>query len=100
MNWQKFVKEVKRVVRESRYKNQALIEKFKRRMNKHIWRKLLEVDQPPRSINQWYEQEMNLDKHWRKSKREKTKLSGRNNVQGWKPAIITIEEVRQRLLLP
>ena len=36
MNQQKFVKEVKRVVRESRYKDQALIEESKRRMNKYI----------------------------------------------------------------
>ena len=33
---EKFVKEVKRIVRKSRYKDQTLIKEFKRKMNKHI----------------------------------------------------------------
>jgi len=47
----------------SRYEGGALIEEFKRRMNSIIRRKLMEEEQPPRSIKQWYEKTINLDKH-------------------------------------
>jgi len=52
-----------------------LVEKFKRKMNKVIRRKLIEVERPPTSIEQWYKYATNLNKHWRKSK--KKKLRGR-----------------------
>ena len=44
-------------------------------MNKVIRRKLIEVERPPTSIEQWYKYATNLNKHWRKSK--KKKLRGR-----------------------
>jgi len=40
-----------------------LIEEFKRGINGVIRRKLIEAEQPPRSIQQWYERAVNLDRH-------------------------------------
>jgi len=31
----------------------------------------METERSPRSIDQWYKHTTNLDKHWRKSRREK-----------------------------
>jgi len=45
-------------------------------MNRTIRRKLMEAKRPPTSIEQWYEQTTNLDKHWRESKREEDRLRG------------------------
>ena len=47
---EEFVQGFKRIVRESRYKERALIEKFKSRMNGVIRRKLIEAERPPISI--------------------------------------------------
>jgi len=58
-----FVQKFKRSARGSRYKERALVEKFKREMNRVIRRKLMEAFLPPTSIEQWCE----LDKHWRDS---------------------------------
>ena len=40
-----------------------MIEEFKREMNRAIRRKLIEVEKPPTSIEQWYEHVTNLDRH-------------------------------------
>ena len=47
-----FVQEFKRITRESKYKEKLLIEEFKMGMNRIIKRKLIETEQPPRSIEQ------------------------------------------------
>jgi len=60
---EKFIQEFRRVVRESGYKERALVEEFKREMNKVIIRKLIEVERPPTSIEKWYEQATNLDRY-------------------------------------
>ena len=39
-------------------------------MNRMIRKKLIEVERPLISIEQWYKHTTNLDKYWRKSKRE------------------------------
>ena len=39
-----------------------------------IGRKLIEAERPPTSIEQWYECNTDLDKYWRKSRREKERL--------------------------
>jgi len=67
---EKFVQEFRKAVRESRYEERPLVEKFKRGINGTIRRKLIEAERPPISIKQWYEHATNLDRHWRKSKRE------------------------------
>ena len=71
---EEFVQEFKRVARESRYEGRLLVEEFKRGMNAVIKRKLMEAEQPSTSIEQWYEQATNLDRHWRKSRREEKRL--------------------------
>jgi len=39
------------------------VEEFKKRMNGMIRRKLMETERPSRSIEQWYERAINLDRH-------------------------------------
>ena len=41
---EKFVQELRRVTKESRYKERLLIEEFKRKMNRIIRRKLMETE--------------------------------------------------------
>jgi len=69
-----FVQEFKRAARESGYEEHSLIEKFKRGINKIIRKELIEAERPPISIEQWYEQATNLDRHWRESKRKEKRL--------------------------
>ena len=47
---EKFFQEFRRAARGSRYKGRALVEEFKREMNRVIRRKLIEVKRPPTSI--------------------------------------------------
>jgi len=51
---EEFVQEFKRAARGSGYEERPLVEEFKRGMNGGIWRKLMEVENPPTSIEQWY----------------------------------------------
>jgi len=67
---EEFVQEFRRATRESGYEGRPLVEEFKRGMNGAIKRKLMEVERPPTSIKQWYKHATNLDRHWRKSRRE------------------------------
>ena len=71
---EEFVQEFKRAVRGSGYKGRPLVEEFKRGVNGAIRRKLMEAEQPSTSIEQWYKQATNLDRHWRKSRREEERL--------------------------
>ena len=71
---EEFMQEFKRAAKGSGYKGKPLIEKFKRRMNGGIKRKLIEVENLPASIKQWYKRAMALDRNWRESRREKEKL--------------------------
>ena len=43
-------------------------------MNGGIRRKLIEVENPPTSIKQWYQRVTALDRNWRESRREEEKL--------------------------
>jgi len=47
-----FVQKFKNIARGSRYKERALVEKFKRETNKVIRRKLIEAEKSPTSIEQ------------------------------------------------
>jgi len=71
---EEFVQEFKRVARESGYEGRPLVEEFKRGMNRGIQRKLMEVENPPTSIEQWYRRATALDRNWRESRREKERL--------------------------
>ena len=73
---EEFVQEFKRVARESKYEGCLLIEEFKRGLNRMIRRKLMEAERPSTSIEQWYEWATNLNRYWRKSKREEKRLRG------------------------
>jgi len=67
---EEFVQEFKRAARGSEYERRPLVEEFMRGINRMIRRKLMEAERPPSSIEQWYEHATNLDRYWRKSRRE------------------------------
>ena len=61
---EEFVQEFKRAARGSGYKGRPLVEEFKRGMNGGIKRKLMEAENPPTSIEQWYQRATALDRNW------------------------------------
>ena len=71
---EEFVQEFKRAARGSGYEGRPLIEEFKRGMNGGIRRKLMEAENPPTSIEQWYRRATALDRNWRESRREEERL--------------------------
>jgi len=71
---EEYVQEFKRAARGSRYERRPLIEEFKRSMNGGIRRKLMEAENPPTSIEQWYQRATALDRNWRESKKEEKRL--------------------------
>ena len=60
---EEFMQEFKRAARGSGYKGRLLVEEFKRGMNGRIWRKLMELENPLTSIEQWYRRAMALDRN-------------------------------------
>jgi len=58
-----FVQEFKRAARGSRYEGRSLVEEFKRGMNGGIKRKLIEAENQPASIEQWYKRATALDRN-------------------------------------
>ena len=71
---EEFIQEFKRAARGSGYEGRPLIEEFKRGMNGGIRRKLMEAENPPASIEQWYRRATALDRNWRESRREEERL--------------------------
>ena len=71
---EEYIQEFKRAARGSGYEGRPLIKEFKREMNRGIRRKLMEVENPPTSIEQWYRRATVLDRNWRESQREEEKL--------------------------
>ena len=71
---EEFVQVFKRMARESGYEGRPLIEEFKKGINGGIRRKLIEAENPPASIEQWYQRATALDRNWRESKREEERL--------------------------
>jgi len=59
---EEFIQEFKRAVRGSGYEEGPLIEEFKRGMNGGIRKKLMEVENPLASIEQWYRRATALDR--------------------------------------
>jgi len=89
-----FIQEFKRAARGSGYKERLLVEEFKRGMNGGIRRKLMEVENLPASIKQWYKRAMALDRNWRKSRREEERLRGKKETGRGAP------KQEQRQILP
>ena len=79
---EEFVQEFKRAARGSGYEGRPLIEEFKREMNGGIRRKLIELENPPDFIEQWYRRAIALDRNWRKSRREEERLRGKKETRG------------------
>jgi len=79
---EEFVQDFKRVARGSGYKGCPLIEEFKRGMNGSIRRKLMEAENQPGSIKQWFKKAIALDCNWRESRREEKRLKGRKETNG------------------
>ena len=71
---EEYVQEFKRAVRGSGYEERPLIKEFKKGINERIRRKLIEVENPPASIEQWYRRTTALDRNWRESRRKEERL--------------------------
>ena len=82
---EEFVQEFKRAARGSGYKGRSLVEEFKQGMNGGIRRKLIEVENPPTSIENWYRRATGLDRNWRESRREEERLRGKKEMMGGAP---------------
>ena len=70
------------------------MEEFKRGMNGVIRRKLIEAENQPGSIEQWYRRAMALDRNWRESRRKEERLRGKKEQGGG----ASRQELRQILL--
>jgi len=79
---EEFVQNFKRTARESGYEGYPLIEEFKWGMNGSIRRKLMEAENQPSSIKQWFKRAIILDRNWRESRREEERLRGRKETNG------------------
>jgi len=51
-------------------------------MNGGIRRKLMEAENPPASIEQWYKRAMALDRNWRENRKEEERLRGKKEIMG------------------
>jgi len=74
-------------------------------MNRVIIRRLIEVERPLTSIEQWYKYATNLNRHWRESRREEKRLRERkksrnqgqrqggmgSNQEGFRPQMPSLE---------
>ena len=79
---EEYVQEFKRTARGSGYEGRPLVEEFKRGMNGGIRRKLMEAENPPTSIEQWYRRTTALDRNWRESRREEERMREKKKVGG------------------
>ena len=77
---EEFIQEFKRAVRGSGYKGRPLVEEFKREMNRAIRRKLMEAENQPGSIEQWYKRVTALNRNWRESRREEERLREKKEI--------------------
>jgi len=79
---EEFVQEFKRAARESGYKGRPLVEEFKRGMNGAIRRKLIEAENQPGFIEQWFRRAIVLNRNWRESRRKEERLRGKKEQGG------------------
>ena len=82
---EEFIQEFKRAARGSGYEGWPLVEEFKRGINGGIRRKLMEAENPPTSIENWYRRVTALDRNWRESRREEERLRGKKETMGGAP---------------
>ena len=75
--YNKYIQEFKKIMRGSGYKEQSLIEEFKRELNGKIRRKLAEAKSLPCMIEEWQERVVRLDRNQRQSRAEERML-GKN----------------------
>jgi len=73
----KYVQEFRRAARGSDYEGRALVEEFKRGLNRVVRRRLAEAESPPTMIMQWQERAVQLDYNMRWSRAEEKILEGR-----------------------
>ena len=73
-----------------------MIEEFKRGMNGAVRRKLMEAENQPGSIEQWFRRATALDQNWRESRREEERLKGKKETGGG----IQKQEQRQAMSQP
>ena len=64
---------------------EEFVQEFKRGMNGGIRRKLMEAENLPTSIENWYRRATALDRNWRESRREEERLRGRKEQGGGAP---------------
>jgi len=93
---EEFVQEFKRTARGSGYEGRPLVEEFKRGINRGIRRKLMEAENPPAFIEQWYKRATALDRNWRESRREEERLHRKKEEGGG----ALKQEQRQKLPQP
>jgi len=91
---EEFVQEFKRAARGSGYEGQPLVEEFKRGMNEGIRRKLIEAENPPTSMKNWYRRATALDRNWRESRRKEERLREKKETMGGAP------KQEQRQIIP
>ena len=78
---EKFAQKFRRAAKESEYEGRLLVEEFKRGINKVIRRKLMKAERLLKSIKEQYERIVNLDKHWKKSRRKEERLKERREAR-------------------
>jgi len=91
---EEFMQEFKWAARRSGYEGRPLVEEFKREMNGGIRRKLMEAENLPASIEQWYKRATALDRNWRESRKEEERLRGKKEMMGG------AQKQKQRQIMP
>ena len=76
-----YVQIFKRIARGSGYEGRALVEEFKRGLNRVIRRRLAEAEIPPTTITEWQERAVKLDHNMRQSRAEERVLGGGDMAQ-------------------
>ena len=79
---EEFIQEFKRAMRGSKYERRLLVKEFKREINRMIIRKLMEAENQPGSIEQWYRRATALDRNWRESRQEEERLKSKRKLRG------------------
>ena len=95
---EEYIQDFKRAVRGSRYERRPLIEEFKREMNRLIRRKLMEIENQPGSIEQWFRRAMALDRNWRESRREENRMREKRENNGVPTPRLNNQEVQRQIL--
>jgi len=95
---EEFVQDFKRVARGSGYKRHLLIEEFKWSMNGSIRRKLMEAENQPNSVKQWYKRAIALDRNWRESRREEERLRGKKETNRTLAQRLNQQEAQKQIL--